>query len=537
MAHIIADCVGEYSTTEGGGTYSLDGGAVVGNRIFKDAPMATGDTCFYRAKMGEDFEVGLGTFADAATDTLARTTILASSNGGSAVSWGAGAKEIVLVHPATAFSQLNTMGRGGRNIIGRMGGLEVWQRGSSVAVAASSTLYTADGWYLANGANQASTVSRQSGLTDTSTFSARVQRNSGQTGTGTMIFAYPLDTDEIARMRNRKVTLSFSIIGGANFSPASGAVSVNLYCGTGASPAKRGGSSYTGESSAISSTVNVTGSTQRIVLHSAAVVPSNTTQAELRLAFVPSGTAGAADYLQIDDVQIEETPIAASENPRFDVEPLHDVLARCQRHYYRLNAADGTTNTRRILNVLQSFSTTQAWGVSLFLPQDMRSTPTTGMSAVGHFGLGNSSGGVTALSAGSFEEASKRNIGTWSGSRSGPRFSRPTRPAFWRSPIRPDGSKHQRRSENMSSVHDYRWPKAAHRFANIGHTVIEVDDGTGVVRCIPVDPANSDYRALDVEVKAGRITIGEPVGNLDVIGADATNVAMVTKSFDPPCGE
>src|SRR6266705_4303419 len=67
-----------------------------------------------------------------------------------------------------------------RNIIGRNGGMEVWQRGTSISVLASTTVYTLDGWYCWTNANQACTVSRVTGLTSNSRFAAKFQRNSGQ---------------------------------------------------------------------------------------------------------------------------------------------------------------------------------------------------------------------------------------------------------------------------------------------------------------------------------------------------------------------
>src|SRR5207302_1314184 len=124
------------------------------------------------------------------------------------------------------------------NMCGRNGGLEVWQRGTSVSVAASTTAYTADGWYLKTGANQACTVSRQTGLTGNSIYCARVQRNSGQTGTGVLTFGFPLDTDECIKAVSQKLVLQFTVAFGANWSPSSGTLTYNVYFGT-ATPTKQ----------------------------------------------------------------------------------------------------------------------------------------------------------------------------------------------------------------------------------------------------------------------------------------------------------
>lgn len=100
MALQNADFVQETSTTTGTGTYNLDG-AVAGFRTFV-AGVGDTNTCYYCAEDGTDWEVGVGTVTDAAPDTLARTTILASSNAGSAVDWAAGTRYIRCTFPAAA---------------------------------------------------------------------------------------------------------------------------------------------------------------------------------------------------------------------------------------------------------------------------------------------------------------------------------------------------------------------------------------------------------------------------------------------------
>src|SRR6056300_1470121 len=97
MALVISDRVKETTTTSGTGTYTL-GGAVTGFETFT-ANLSDGDTTYYACTDNTDFEVGLGTFTASGT-TLARTTILASSNSGSAVDWGAGTRTVFCTLPA-----------------------------------------------------------------------------------------------------------------------------------------------------------------------------------------------------------------------------------------------------------------------------------------------------------------------------------------------------------------------------------------------------------------------------------------------------
>lgn len=105
MAFASADRVLETSTTTGTGTYDLAGVVAGGYQTFV-AGIGTGNTCYYTAFNGTDWEVGLGTVTDAATDTLARTTILQSSNSDNAVNWGAGTKTIFCTTPALVLGML-----------------------------------------------------------------------------------------------------------------------------------------------------------------------------------------------------------------------------------------------------------------------------------------------------------------------------------------------------------------------------------------------------------------------------------------------
>lgn len=108
MAKIIADRVVEVSTTVGVGSYTLLG-ALVGFRPVASV-CSDGDTFDYFAEQIDgsglltgDWETGLGTWSGG---TLARTTIYASSNAGSAVSWTTGSKRIALAITAGAISSI-----------------------------------------------------------------------------------------------------------------------------------------------------------------------------------------------------------------------------------------------------------------------------------------------------------------------------------------------------------------------------------------------------------------------------------------------
>jgi hypothetical protein len=109
MALVVKDRVKESSTTTGTGTYTL-AGAETGFQTF--AVIGNGNTTYYAATAvdGSGFEVGIGTYTASGT-TLARTTILSSSNSNNEVSWGAGEKLITCVQPADKVNMLDADGK------------------------------------------------------------------------------------------------------------------------------------------------------------------------------------------------------------------------------------------------------------------------------------------------------------------------------------------------------------------------------------------------------------------------------------------
>ena len=111
MALILKDRVKESSSSSGTGSITL-GGAFPGYQTF-NAAIATGSTVYYTihnltAGDDDEWEVGLGTFTSPAT--LARTTVLSSSAGGTTkVNFTAGASglEVFITQPAEEAVYLN----------------------------------------------------------------------------------------------------------------------------------------------------------------------------------------------------------------------------------------------------------------------------------------------------------------------------------------------------------------------------------------------------------------------------------------------
>jgi len=101
MALVLNDRVKETTTSTGTGTINL-AGAETGFETFV-AGVGNSNTCYYciAHQSANEFEVGLGTVTDATPDTLARTTIISSSNSDSAVNFSAGTKDVFCTLPAS----------------------------------------------------------------------------------------------------------------------------------------------------------------------------------------------------------------------------------------------------------------------------------------------------------------------------------------------------------------------------------------------------------------------------------------------------
>ena len=108
MALVLADRVQETTTTTGTGSVTLLG-AVTGYQSF--AVVGNTNTTFYciADQGGANWEVGIGTYSTTGP-TLARTTVLASSNSGSLVNFTAGVKTVFVTYPSEKSVNLDSSG-------------------------------------------------------------------------------------------------------------------------------------------------------------------------------------------------------------------------------------------------------------------------------------------------------------------------------------------------------------------------------------------------------------------------------------------
>jgi hypothetical protein len=133
MALVLADRVKETTTTTGTGTVTLLG-ASTGFQSF--AVVGNANTTYYAivGQTGSEWEVGVGTYTSSGT-TLARTTVLSSSNSGSAVNFSAGTKDVFVTYPASySVNSTNNSGTLGQLLVSNGSGVApTWQTSTAAA--------------------------------------------------------------------------------------------------------------------------------------------------------------------------------------------------------------------------------------------------------------------------------------------------------------------------------------------------------------------------------------------------------------------
>ena len=188
------------------------------------------------------------------------------------------------------------------------GGMDIWQRGTSVALAASSPYtsnYNADRWQVGTlAALEATTISRQATADTTNLpniqYAARVQRNSGQTGVAAIYFGQSLETVNSIPYAGKQVTISYYARAGANFSATANVFNSTITTGTGTDQNLFPG--YTG--SVLNTSYDTLTSTWQRFTHTITLA-STTSEIGVYFNYTPTGTAGANDYFEITGVQLE----------------------------------------------------------------------------------------------------------------------------------------------------------------------------------------------------------------------------------------
>ena len=247
---------------------------------------------------------------------------------------------------------------------------QVWQRGTSGTGNANTatTNYLADRWLNYRGA-AGSTYSRQ--VTGDTTnlpniqYCMRVSRDSANTSTSTMYLDQIMETVNSIPFAGKAVTLSFYARKGANYSATSSLLSAYLTSGTGTDQNING--TWTGAVNVVSGSATLTTTWQRFQY--TGTIGATATQLDVEFQFVPTGTAGAADYYEVTGVQLEVGSVATPFKTY--AATIQGELAACQRYYWRLGDGGAyacATGYGYCIN-------TNSVAISVSLPVPMRVSP------------------------------------------------------------------------------------------------------------------------------------------------------------------
>ena len=219
------------------------------------------------------------------------------------------------------------------------GGFDIWQRGTSTTDYNGPGKFLADRWQIFSGTT-GRTFSRQATGDTTNLpfiqYAIRLQRNSGNTATEFLAMGQSMETTTFYPFSGRTVTLSFYARKGANFS---GTFVGRLVTGTGTD--ENGFyTGYTGTATPLEITPTLTTTWQRFTI--TGNVGSTMTEGATNFTTgTLSGTAGAADWVEVTGVQLELGSTATTFSRAGGT--IQGELAACQRYYWR-NSSNATAN-------------------------------------------------------------------------------------------------------------------------------------------------------------------------------------------------
>jgi hypothetical protein len=392
MALVLDDRVQETTTVTGTGTATLLG-AVQGFQSF--SVIGNANTTYYTiAGQGtSEWEVGLGTYTSSGT-TLARTTVLDSSNAGSLVNFSAGTKSVFVTYPASKAvwtDSPSSFGFKNRFINGQM---QIAQRATSGtsgnAVPTTAPTYpSVDRWYAyATGATV--TVAQVAG-SNSNQYNLQATGAASVTAVGIgqrieQLNCYDMAGSTATLSVNISNSLLTTVTWTANYATSADTWSSKTQIATG--------------------TFTVT-STLKNYNAQISIPAAATTGIEI-LFTVGAQTSGT---WVIGNVQLEKGSVATS----FDYRSIAQELVMCQRYFAKTfdqSVAVSATSANRSGAIALYFWTalSSTSGTIWSLPVEMRASPTvTGYAWTGGGTSWKNSGGG-AVAAGT-HRAGTRNIG------------------------------------------------------------------------------------------------------------------------------
>ena len=253
----------------------------------------------------------------------------------------------------TATSFVPTEGQlSNRNIVIN-GDMRIAQRGTSTT---SINEYLIDRWRSYGGALGA-TWSQQTDATayPRSRYALRQHRTASNSQTNNTGVGQGIETKNSLQLAGQTVTLSFKARCGANFSAASNYLTSRINGGEGTDENPFGMTNTNGDAQNNTLTTSVQRFTHTWT------IPSDKTQITVLFDYTPVGTAGAQDWFEIAEVQLE---VGSAATP-FEYRSHGTELRSCMRYCQKVFNAQliGTMNTSSRMRIMTNF------------PVPMRGTP------------------------------------------------------------------------------------------------------------------------------------------------------------------
>lgn len=290
--------------------------------------------------------------AATAADTTARLAV--GANGETLVADSSTATGLKWAAPSSGSSYV-----AGKNFVIN-GGFDIWQRGTSFASAAN--VYTTDRWLIYRSGGNLTTSRVATGDTTNLPniqYATRLQRTASSTSTDIVYFMNMFETVNTIPLVGQTVTLSFYARRGANYSATSNILNASIRTGTGTD--QNWISGYTGEATPLTTNATLTTTWQRFTVSGTIATTAN--ELTVLFQFTPTGTAGAADLVEITGVQLEVSASATAFSRACGT--IQGELAACQRYFMKYSS-----------DFLGSALSVNLMANGLFFPVTMRTTPT-----------------------------------------------------------------------------------------------------------------------------------------------------------------
>lgn len=301
-------------------------------------------------------------------------------------------------------------GSGGwrNSLVGGDFGTNLWQRGTSTTGITTGITYLADRFFAYSGAAGGSvSVSKQTGAADITTgttASYRLQRASTNANLTNVCVAQVMPSADSTRFQGGTAEFRTHLLAGANFSAAGSAAVMTIAYGTGNDESATLFSTGAWTGYTVASAQSVTISSTWGLYSAVAAIPATATQIGVKICFIPVGTAGTNDWLEVALAQLDSNPTAVAcigsttascLVSSFERRPVSIETLMQYRYYWKLNE----TVTTGIATGQVAASNNEV--VPIVLPIQMRKVPAVSVTAGGfQFNVAGTPTAVTSFAGG-----------------------------------------------------------------------------------------------------------------------------------------